>query len=158
MQGGSREEKQDLAVPPTEKGEEGENKGGTVSAEKREGKEETMTIEQVNAVAHQHIQENRRDKGRITNSQKGVTWSENEDGKEMGKTNTPTTDIAPEGHVIKEKKVAHHPTTGWNPQGKYLTDETTSEYGKGKEKSTGAQKKKAGPPEGGSWADHTRVA
>ena len=34
MQGGSREEKQDLAVPPTEKGEEGENKGGRVTAKK----------------------------------------------------------------------------------------------------------------------------
>ena len=113
MQGGSREEKQDLAVPPTEKGEEGENKGGTVSAEKREGKEETMTIEQVNAVAHQHIQENRRDKGRIINSQKGVTWSKNKDGKELRKSDTPPTSITPERHVSKKKKVTHHRIAGW---------------------------------------------
>ena len=37
-------------------------------------------------------------------------------------------------------------------------DETASEYGEKEEKSTGAQEKKATPPEGGSWADHTRVA
>ena len=60
-------------------------------------------------VAHQYIQENGRDKGRTLNSQKGVTWSDNKDRKEMGMTDTPPTNIAPEQHVSKEKKAGHCP-------------------------------------------------
>ena len=52
-----------------------------------------------------------------TNSQKGFTWSKNEDGKGMGKIDIPPTSIALERHVSEEKNGTHHPTTGWNPQG-----------------------------------------
>ena len=48
-----------------------------------------MTVEQSQMVVHQYTQENGRDKGMTTNSQKGVTWSENNDSNGMGKTDAP---------------------------------------------------------------------
>ena len=60
-------------------GEEGENKGGAlIAGEREEGEEITMT-EQSKAVVM------------MTNSQKGVTWSKNDDSNRMGKTETPPT-------------------------------------------------------------------
>ena len=151
------DKEEEVAAPLMEKGEEGGNGGEQLNAKKREDKEETMMTKLVKVVAHQNIQEDGKDKERFLNSQKGVTWSENGDRKEMGTTSTPPTNIAPEQHVSKEKKAVRHLTTGGSKPEICPTDETSSENGKNEEKSKGVKEKKAAPLEGGSWADHTRV-
>ena len=86
-------------------------------------------------VAHQHISEDERDKGRILNSQKGVTWSENDGREEMGTIDTPPTNIASERHTSEEKKAGNHPTTGGGKPETCLIDKTASENGTNKEES-----------------------
>ena len=116
-----------------------------------------MTTEQWEAAAHQQTQENGRDKGMMTNSQKGATWSENDNSSGMGKTYTSPTRTSPERHKSEGRNNSIHKTTGGNPPREDLREKEENKDGKTEEKSTGAPEKNAGSPEGWSWADHTRV-
>ena len=88
-----REEEQEVVLSPPEKGEEGENKGGTVTIGKREDGEETMMTEQAKVAAM------------MRNIQRGVTWSENDDSNGRGETETSPTSTAPGRHERERRRI-----------------------------------------------------